>query len=110
MTEQELEVRLAAKAAGLQVAEYSRGRVMVRPASVEESAALPWRPRQNDSDALALASRLNLQLELSCYGARVKWGNDLELWIEREESDRDRFAHARRAIWKAAIEIGKRME
>jgi hypothetical protein len=96
MTDKEL-LELAAKAIGLKLRyNYLGGR----------DANQPWNPLEDDGDALRLAVKLKL-----CFGPNfegdlaVCFGDDGRNITEAYESDP--YAATRRAITRAAAEIGK---
>jgi len=110
MTDRELLV-LAAKAAGIEalrdpnnVLRYCTG----SHPSMNIFAAKPWNPLYDDGDALRLAVRLQIDI---CHG-------DLEVSAEcyfkfdaaaAEPKKSDPYAATRRAIVRAAAEIGRAM-
>lgn len=63
-----------------------------------------WNPLGDDGDALRLAIRCELDLVLSMHGAKVS----REDGVFAEEYSADAGAAARRAIVRAAAEIGSR--
>jgi hypothetical protein len=115
MTDQEL-LQLAAKAAGMDDAEYQdgtgwmEGRYGYPVAIWSESLGAYWNPLEDDSDALRLAVKLQLEI-IPLEGGGV----DIERTTEAEpfgillatESGPDPYAATRRAIVHAAAEIGK---
>ena len=62
-----------------------------------------WNPLTNDSDALRLAVKLRLDVSVNLHFVQV-WGSDFNV---RESNDNDPYAATRRAIVRAAAEIGK---
>lgn len=109
MTDREL-IELAAKAAGLEVCGIVDGEGYPTSAIIRDPirGAYMWNPRNDDGDALRLANKLefsihrqNLSIGISQYsGARGYIGG----WLERSLDD---DADTRRAITRAAAEIGK---
>ena len=94
MTDREL-LELAAKAAGHKVvrpADYCDGAVML------EGIQEPWNPLEYDHDALRLAVKLNLLVLHDVHIAPVN------IW-----EGEDPYAATRRAIVRAAAEIGRGM-
>ena len=87
MTDREL-LELAAKAAGLEV---------VTPTMLKYGQ---WNPLTDDGDALRLAVKLNL---FNTRSKGYEWP-DAELFARHED---DPYAATRRAIVRAAAEIGK---
>lgn len=112
MTDREL-LELAAKAAGYSV-EWIERRV-ARIGAFKQiqherrdgfvMAGREWNPLEDDGDALRLAVKLHIEIgfdgdRVSCYGAGTE--NDCE-----EALGGDPYAAIRRAITRAAAEIGK---
>ena len=101
MTNREL-LELAAKAAGIE---------HVTPMMVEWGK---WNPLTDDGDALRLA----VKLELSVYPPQPKTANYYASCVQNHEatidccepSESDPYAATRRAIVRAAAEIGKGMK
>ena len=113
MSDKEL-LELAAKAAGVK-ALWSPDGVLRdctngHPAQNIYSAP-PWNPLTDDGDALRLAVKLGMDLEL--HGALCVFpfvcasANKAEIQCEEEAGDNDPYAATRRAIVRAAAEIGK---
>ena len=119
MTDYEL-LELAAKAAGIEIHESDDGTLQKRPiwAVTHFVCGQPygesqWNPLTDDGDALRLAVKLGLDLE---------WRSDDRVAAYRhanangscftafESSREDRAASTRRAIVRAAAEIGKGMQ
>lgn len=68
-----------------------------------------WRPPEDDGDALRLAVKLRIRFELHTRWAYVAaFVNDVTGRFE-EATDADECAATRRAIFRAAIAIGKAM-
>ena len=103
MNEREL-LELAAKAAGIQivwstVAEMSPRRVAN---GVVDSL---WNPLADDGDAFRLAVKLRMPI---CFGQIEP---NVSCWFEQERyGNGDPYAATRRAITRAAAEIGKEMK
>ncbi|ENO3150542.1 hypothetical protein ACV3HC_002711 [Pseudomonas aeruginosa] len=74
----------------------------------------PWNPLNKDSDALRLAHRLGLAVDMSACIINFAIPDqddsemEIEVALEYEPFDGD-IAHTRRAIVRAAAEIGKSM-
>ncbi|HBP5952443.1 hypothetical protein ACM8AB_32180 [Pseudomonas aeruginosa] len=74
----------------------------------------PWNPLNEDSDALRLAHRLGLAVDMSACIINFAIPDqddsemEIEVALEYEPFDGD-IAHTRRAIVRAAAEIGKSM-
>lgn len=66
----------------------------------------PWNPLTDDGDALRLAAKLSIGLHWCKSGRVYAHHDDAE---ECESSREDRQANLRRAITRAAAEIGRRM-
>jgi hypothetical protein len=97
-------LELAAKAAGLK---WHDNRIWVD----EIAEYIPWNPLADDGDALRLAVKLRLSIENGEYDVSV------EVWFELNNLRRvnefygeDACAATRRAIVRAAAEIGKEMK
>jgi hypothetical protein len=101
MTDREL-LELAAKAAGLlemAVGDKDIQRYLLR-----------WNPLTDDGDALRLAVKLGLavSIEYQFRSTSVLWGPPTG--YVREDHDNDPDAATRRAIVRAAAEIGRQMK
>ena len=92
MTDREL-LELAAKAAGLKWVEPTPD-------------GMPWSPLTDDGDALRLAVKLRIHVR--------HFPHDVEAQVKRdywhEDNGADPYAATRRAIVRAAAEIGKGMK
>lgn len=100
MTDQQL-LELAAKAAGIgQVLCYESARNCLRIGD-RKSYSL-WRPLQDDGDAMRLAAYQHMLVDLSRFGVAVEHTDGVEPCREPEDY--------RRAIVRAAAEIGKAMQ
>ena len=105
MTDREL-LEMAAKAANIPNAGYTGGRGLhVNPDNDYESGW--WNPLIDDGDALRLAVKLELQMDLrhSCNTVRVYGSADGRI----DEGAKDPCAATRRAIVRAAAEIGTKV-
>lgn len=101
MTDREL-LELAAKAAGYREWEYcERGH---EPSLYVDGHGF-WAPLHDDGDALRLA--VNLRIRIAGMGQRACAFTGLQEFWEKEESDL--YAATRRAIVRAAAEIGRAM-
>lgn len=115
MTDQEL-LRLAAKAAGLKPHEQfctpawdhvHRGGLVVFN---DKGGDQPWRPLDDDGDALRLAADLGICLRFTAeYEVYADPHNGMVYPEAYADYDGDRRASTRRAIVRAAAEIGKQM-
>ena len=105
MTDHEL-LELAAKAAGVESRKTPSKTLLARFGVTEW---VEWNPLTDDGDALRLAVKLGLQIEIN---TKVL-GDTLvisEFYDNVECHNSDPYAATRRAIVKAAAEIGKPME
>lgn len=116
MTDREL-LELAAKAAGYIVESMrSNGGAWCHPVGElpdedgDHPGLFAWNPLTDDGDALRLAVRLNLKHvfhpALNQAIVRPYYASDLE-WVENVEKHPDPYAATRRAIVRAAAEIGR---
>ena len=103
MTDKEL-LELAAKAAGIKVicpASYENGGLYV--GDQEDT----WNPLCDDGDALRLSVKLEIAIN-PWAGKTVCWHEDTNtVNHEKHDCNDDEYAATRRAIVKAAAEIGK---
>lgn len=114
MSDREL-LELAAKAAGYVSGETFKfhpatGRPMVRTEIGDQWG--DWRPLTDDGDALRLAVKMGFRVEARLDGQVYVWLGDALLWNEfalHEDVYSERCAAVRRAIVRAAAEIGKAM-
>ena len=107
MTDREL-LELAAKASGLTMLDTLPN--MPFWANAHEGLMGPWNPLEDDGDALRLAVKLNIHL--SPYGGET----GMTAWVIREVAESfdedyggDPCAASRRAIVRAAADIGRLM-
>ena len=107
MTDQEL-LELAAKAAGIEI-NKSPSRLLLARFGV--TGWVEWNPLTDDGDALRLAVKLEMDLELTKdqLDDRSVWVY-LGRYVLTEGCRNDPYAATRRAIVRAAAEIGKTME
>jgi hypothetical protein len=108
MTDREL-LELAAKAAGLEfdpTVKAAHGLMVVRGGAMCQSDQVLWNPLTDDGDALRLAVKLGIQIDPRNPETRV-FGPVGERVDEYHKPDA--FAATRRAIVRAAAEIGKAM-
>ncbi len=106
MTDREM-LELAAKAAGLRLDELG-GRIVRREI---DGQPVYWNPLTDDSDALRLAVKLRLVVDsggVTPRNERIYVGG-LEGYLADEPTGTDIYAATRRAIVKAAAEIGRGM-
>ncbi len=111
-------MELAAKAAGMgggwgDRIEYHNGAVDLRDMWILDGEDfIPWSPLTDDGDALRLAVRLDLHVQVDFGEDPAKvyvYGGWVGKGVEEEEGERDRYAATRRAITRAAAEIGRGM-
>ena len=100
MTDKEL-IKLAAKAAG--ISKQWDGSLVDK-----ENPNMVWNPLTDDGDALRLAVKLELEVSLGQFGTIIypRHGKVEEIG----EDGCDEMALCRRAITRAAAEIGKEMK
>ena len=103
-TDREL-LELAAKAAGIEIDWDGDKALVVQLFRGHLKNWFDWNPLEDDGDALRLAVKLNLQLIVIDYGssARVASG---KRWHGERPSKGDKCEATRRAIVRAAAEIG----
>jgi hypothetical protein len=110
MNDKEL-LELAAKAAGIEIKEWDMGAVPMIHGNTESGTLFRdlWNPLTDDADALRLAVKLDMNVEV--------WNPFKEVWVVAEGYDvieepwgEDKLAATRRAIVRAAAEIGRGME
>ena len=104
MTDREL-LELAAKAAGIELYVDERGYWLIE----ENGEHWYWNPLTDDGDALRLAVKLGISFKVFLQLNQV-WADHHMLgnWIE-EKLGEDPCAATRRAIVRAAAEIGKNL-
>lgn len=113
MTDKEL-LKLASKAANVS-GEYRTERLCIGGDWDDITAIFLdddmgyWNPLTDDGDALRLAVKLNLQLTIVDYGSTARAGDGMA-WNGEKHKRGDKCAATRRAIVKAAAELGKAME
>ena len=119
MTDREL-LEAAAKAAGLafkwRSGDPKWGAEHVGAAIYDDGALVPWNPLADDGDALRLAVRLNLAVNQYPIYENPKHSVLVQLkslddsrFSAVEPHNGDHYAATRRAIVRAAAEIGKAM-
>ena len=109
MTDREL-LELAAKAAGRDVVwrnKMSGGQMREGLYDASTGIATTWNPLTDDGDALRLAVKLGIYYRLYDDYVSTSFGNG-EVFCE--EFNDDPYAATRRAIVRAAAEIGRGME
>lgn len=119
MTDREL-LELAAKAAGYTFLKYHNEHGLSGPWAeinkpAPESCTSRWNPIVNDGDALRLAVKLSLSVFTGGFGSAAVTGwivngeNAEVINIQERYDDNDALSATRRAIVRAAAEIGKAM-
>jgi hypothetical protein len=116
MTDKEL-LELAAKAAGLKIDKsttnggglYNTGFDIMGSAVLDWHNGTKWNPLTDDGDALRLAVKLNLQITPGTYNKEEATAYGSTEAHERVHYQQDIYAATRRAIVRAAAEIGKGM-
>ena len=109
MTDHEL-LELAAKAAGIEIMDWYGERFSCR--NRFETELFAWNPLTNDGDALRLAVKLGLVVDVGPVSVSVHKNNgNRDLGFEFYNTGKDDpYAATRRAIVRAAAEIGKDMK
>ena len=106
MTDREL-LELAAKAAGYKMNIVSSREQGGTVTFYMEPSNLCWNPLTDDGDALRLAVKLNIRFLGEWGGKAVAFNGILE---HKESNSDDPYAATRRAIVRAAAEIGRAMK
>jgi len=113
MNDREL-LEMAAKAAGIKLTSWQN---VEYPKNSGIHGALYcmshyWNPLTDDSDALRLAVKLRLEIERSKHSECVVYVGEVGAGqlFERSDEKTDIFAATRRAIVRAAAEIGRTMK
>ncbi len=114
MNDREL-LELAAKAAGISLAWCDAGPYIPKSPPFDTSGDF-WNPLYDDGDALRLAVKLELDVFFATRHVRCANRNSDKVAARNKEAghplntDGDPFAATRRAIVRAAAEIGKEMK
>jgi hypothetical protein len=67
-----------------------------------------WNPLTDDGDALRLAVKLEIEYKVRCGATWVDWLiGERSVYLHHEKHGNDAYAATRRAIVRAAAEIGK---
>lgn len=109
MTDKEL-LELAAKAAGISIVWDDKWNCFMRdarPVQEFDSELLPWRPLTDDGDALRLAVKLKMRVDVVDFAVYVWTLNGIVSIKESTTMGYDIEEATRRAIVRAAAEIGK---
>ena len=121
MTDREM-LELAARAAGLKEFTEINGRFAVRTRFTGMQDWSPWNPLTDDGDALRLAVKLGLHVmqypiydepkhsAIAKKSARLLDDTCVDMCVGIEVYGSDPYAATRRAIVRAAAEIGRQME
>mgnify|MGYP006337615661 FL=1 len=120
MTDREM-LELAARAAGLKEFTEINGRFAVRTRFTGMQDWSPWNPLTDDGDALRLAVKLGLHVmqypiydepkhsAIAKKSARLLDDTCVDMCVGIEVYGSDPYAATRRAITRAAAEIGRQM-
>jgi len=110
VTDREL-LELAAKAAGIELVWHGDADPWC---FAETVAGIKWNPRDDDGDALRLAVKLGLDVEMhggnSTHPYVCAFDCERNIAEEVQPEDGDPLAATRRAIVRAAAEIGRAMK
>ena len=106
MTDREL-LEAAAKAAGIEVKPH--GNHKHSPDLVFIHKSKNWNPLTDDGDALRLLTKLNLQIQIVPGWAVAYAGSVASKQFSERRHDSDPYAATRRAIVRAAAEIGSKL-
>ena len=109
MTDREM-LELAARAAGLKEFTEINGRFAVRTRFTGMQDWSPWNPLTDDGDALRLAVKLHMSVLSNETASWVATGLHQIVRAEEHHDGSDPYAATRRAIVRAAAEIGRQME
>ncbi len=108
MTDREL-LELAAKAAGFTDAEWAAEQASICTVQAGKGFQPFWNPLRDDGDALRLAVKLEMLVD-AMDGRVIVGTNSPEVVIDFKIDGDDPYAATRRAIVRAAAEIGKGMK
>ncbi|QDJ48542.1 hypothetical protein CBR71_02965 [Bordetella hinzii] len=104
-------MELAAKAAGIDYLVWTPGTSPIVPAERRIGGQMHWNPIHDDGDALRLGVRLKLKIYQAETAAivhpRMSHGYVGEAY---DDNGMDKYAATRRAIVRAAAEIGAKMQ
>ena len=103
MTDREL-LELAAKAAGYDVVFVHDNKIPMRRDVPNRKGMKVWNPLEDDGDALRLAVKLGMDIRIYGTDVRVACCGVIAM-----ECPPDLYAATRRAITRAAAEIGRRV-
>jgi hypothetical protein len=105
MTDREL-LELAAKAAGIELGGWSEDLHAFWKGRTGDAT---WNPLTDDGDALRLTVKLRIELEFGSDFVNTGRSQNLGEWHLAQEKLSDPYAATRRAIVRAAAEIGRNM-
>lgn len=107
-------LELAAKAGGVNIDDWNGEYPVVYvehwsgyPNDMPDREVTYWNPLTDDGDALRLAVKLHMTIDVLPWGATAKKWDDVKTDIDAIRHDGDPFAATRRAIVRAAAEIGR---
>ena len=113
MNDREL-LELAAKAAGIKIRWQSYGNYFVICDIDDEGIEAVWNPILDDGDALRLAIKLNMGISIPVMAAKYARVDVITFRNSgvnvMESCNNDPYAATRRAIVRAAAEIGRNMK
>lgn len=69
----------------------------------------PWLPLDDDGDALRLAVKLGLRVNIGTIATAISWDPKDRTNLNEQHGSTDPFAATRRAIVRAAAEIGRQV-
>ena len=101
MTDREL-LEAAAKAAGILVQWNAVYETLEIPGPTLMNVPQRWNPLTDDGDALRLAVKLRMAMDVDDYGLVAFCGQGLDREIAKEDIDGNPYASTRRAIVRAA--------
>ena len=108
MTDKEL-LELAAKAAGISIGPYYANHDAYLKEPFQEN--IFWNPLTDDGDALRLAVKLELTIGKPFeHKIALVWLDDITSFAGNSEKEGGIYAATRRAIVRAAAEIGKEVK
>ena len=103
MTDREM-LELAAKAAGINIVCFDAERNAMKTKGCSPSR---WNPLTDDGDALRLANKLSIDILHNWESVTAQW--ELGKFCREKCTDETRSQATRKAITRAAAEIGKEM-
>jgi len=109
MSDREL-LEMAAKAAGYDVVFVHDNKIPMRRDVPNRKGMKVWNPLEDDGDALRLAVKLQLQIRPNDYDVMVVARLPAHITTAEVCDYKDPYAATRRAIVRAAAEIGRGMK